>query len=652
MIQILLVLPSDAVAARLGGMLDAAAMEYTLQRQGDDEGLLERLRPGAFDIAIIAGRIGDRAGIEVIAETESQRIGTPIILLLDRTDTEAHPDAAMQAIALGAADSLMLAELTPASLRHAIGGAIARSSRLEALHLSREQYRSAWEYSTDAIAILTSDGRIHAVNPAFHSIFQYSPADVVGRHFDLFFSQEEKAARSLSFTEKFELSEPLPPSEVVIPGADGENRVIEAQANFISHGDQGRAMLVVARDITDRRRIEQALKKSEEEFRLLIQHALDIITVLELDGTMRFQSPAVRHVLGYEVEDLVGKNAFAYIHPDDLASVLTVFMDALSIPGATRRVEYRFLHADGSWRYLETLGTNLTHDPHVAGVVVNSRDVTERRQAEQALQEANDTLETRVQERTAEIVEVMGKLEEAHLQQQQFVANASHDLRTPLTVIRTELDLFGSGRTIDRYTANTIDRVAGEVRILERLADDLLLLATLDQHDPVVYHQHVRLDELLLECVARLTKISREKDVLWDIQIEDPVEIYCDSNSLDRAITNVLDNAIKYSREGGTVVLTLAARSRTAGITVVDQGPGISEHDLPSIFDRFYRGDHARNTPGTGLGLAIARGIIDSHGGSISITSVPGEGTTATIGLPVAPTTNQEAEERSGTAAR
>jgi PAS domain S-box-containing protein len=634
-ILLLLLLPDDREFARIAEMLDETGLQCKLHRHLSYQHALAELRARRFDAVIVASTIDQRKGIELIGDAQSERIHVPFLLILDRTDLEADPYVDLEMIGRGAADALVGDELTPGILRHAVRMAIARSPRLEALHLSREQYRAAWEYSTDAIAILDREGRISAVNPSFYTLFPYAPADIIGEHFKMLFIQEEQSEKSAAFLEHFQRGESLPRFETTIRTPDGEAHVIEAQADFIIHGGRNVAMLAVARDVTERKRIEEALKKSEEEFRLLIEQALDIITILEVDGTIRYESPSVTHVLGYELDEIVGQNAFSYIHHEDLPNVLRVFMDALSIPGATRRVEYRFLHRDGTWRFLETLGTNLIHHPHVAGVVVNSRDVTERRRAEQELQEANDRLETRVLERTREIVEVMAKLEEAHLQQRQFVANASHDLRTPLAVIRTELDLFQMGGPIDSRTEKTLQRVAAELRMLEQLAEDLLMLATIDQHMPADRSHRVRLDEFLLECIARLTKISQEKNISWDIQIDEPVELRCDSSSLDRAITNVLNNAIKYSYDGGTIRVRLRLRGGDAVVVVADQGPGIPEHDLPNVFNRFYRGDQARNTPGTGLGLAIVKGIVEAHQGTVRIGSRNGNGTTVTIELPV-----------------
>ncbi len=129
----------------------------------------------------------------------------------------------------------------------------------------------------------------------------------------------------------------------------------------------------------------RALGESERRFRSLVQNASDIVTVLGSDGTVRYQSPAIERTLGYRPEELVGENALAYVHPDDREEIRSVLSEALGRDRVTRRTEYRFRHKDGSWRWIESVGTDLSDDPAVGGLVVNSRDVTERKALEEEL---------------------------------------------------------------------------------------------------------------------------------------------------------------------------------------------------------------------------------------------------------------------------
>ena len=137
-----------------------------------------------------------------------------------------------------------------------------------------------------------------------------------------------------------------------------------------------------------RARLYARVRYSEERYRALTQNSSDLVTVIETTGIVRYQSAAIERMLGYSQEELVGKNAFDYVHPDDLQRVKIAYDEGLKDPGLQPSAEYRFRHKDGSWRWLESVGTNLIQEPGVGGYVVNSRDITRRKEAEDSLREA------------------------------------------------------------------------------------------------------------------------------------------------------------------------------------------------------------------------------------------------------------------------
>ena len=155
-------------------------------------------------------------------------------------------------------------------------------------------------------------------------------------------------------------------------------------AAAISPMDADRVVLV-ARDVTERRRGAEALRASEQRFRSLVEHSTDVIALLDTDGTIRYSSASTHLVLGYSGTENLGRDAFELIHPDDRLRALELFGELLQRPGHVVRVELRALHKDGSWRVLETVGVNRLSDPAIGAIVVNYRDITERRRTEQDL---------------------------------------------------------------------------------------------------------------------------------------------------------------------------------------------------------------------------------------------------------------------------
>jgi PAS domain S-box-containing protein len=153
------------------------------------------------------------------------------------------------------------------------------------------------------------------------------------------------------------------------------------------YDDQGELVAIegIGRDITERKEAEDALRQSEERFRSLVQNASDTIIILEADGTVRYVSPAIARVLGFQTEDVIGKNAVAFVDPVDRTKAIRTFAEAKKEPGIRPPVEFRLRHKDGTWCHLEINRSNLLNDPAVGGLVYNLRDVTERKVAEEQL---------------------------------------------------------------------------------------------------------------------------------------------------------------------------------------------------------------------------------------------------------------------------
>ena len=187
-----------------------------------------------------------------------------------------------------------------------------------------------------------------------------------------------------------------------------------------------RYAIQMVENVTDRHEAVEALRLREREFRSLLEQGREVISVLDADGDLRYTSPAVERVLGYGRGDLVGTYLGELVHPDDVPAMLEVFDRAIQNPGRPRMAELRMLHHDGSWRVLETVATSLIDDPAVAGIVVNSRDVTERREAEEALRRSEQQL-LQVQK-----MEAVGRL----------AGGVAHDFNNLLTAIRGNAELL------------------------------------------------------------------------------------------------------------------------------------------------------------------------------------------------------------------
>jgi two-component system, OmpR family, sensor histidine kinase MprB len=213
--------------------------------------------------------------------------------------------------------------------------------------------------------------------------------------------------------------------------------------------------------------------------------------------------------------------------------------------------------------------------------------------------------------------------------QRRLVADASHELRTPLTSLRTNLDLLRQAEGNTALPADArlelLDDVRGQIEELSALVGDLVELARDEPTTRVV--AEVDLADVVERAVTRVRR--RAQGVSFDVDL-DPWRVVGDADGLERAVTNLLDNAAKWSPPEGTVTVRL-----TDGVlTVDDQGTGVAEADRPHVFERFYRAEESRAMPGSGLGLAIVRQVIDRHGGQLQVTEAPSGGARFALWLP------------------
>jgi signal transduction histidine kinase len=228
-------------------------------------------------------------------------------------------------------------------------------------------------------------------------------------------------------------------------------------------------------------------------------------------------------------------------------------------------------------------------------------------------------------------------IEEILNEQKRFIADASHELRTPLTALKTsiEVNLRDDNLTLGEARGLLASNLE-EVNNLQSLSENLIKLAQYEKTNNNTVFQTVSLLEVIQDACRKVSLIAEQKHI--DIQINEvDVAIEGDYNSLVELFVIFLDNAIKYSPENSSILITLRVNDHSALVDIKDQGIGISDNDVPRIFDRFYRADESRSkmiTQGYGLGLSVAKKIVDIHKGSIDVKSESGKGTTFTITLP------------------
>ena len=252
-------------------------------------------------------------------------------------------------------------------------------------------YNQITERISDAISVADWDGNLVYVNEAHAKNLGKKKEDIIGSTM----MQMEKIFRTKKDWQKH-FREVKEKTEVLIEGenirADGSSFPIEASVKYANI--EGQELIIAAiRDITERKMVQQKLEQSENRFRSLVQNATDITTVLSIEGNIIYESPSFYRVFGYSEEETINQNIFNFVHPVDVERVVAEFTRGLEKGGVSDLIEFRFKHKDGHYLSIESIGNNLTPNNEIGGVVVNSRDITERKKAEQEIKHLKDFYE-------------------------------------------------------------------------------------------------------------------------------------------------------------------------------------------------------------------------------------------------------------------
>jgi diguanylate cyclase (GGDEF)-like protein/PAS domain S-box-containing protein len=339
----------------------------------------------------------------------------------------------------------------------------------EALRESEERYRAVVEQSVEAIYLYDAETkRVLDTNAAFSLMIGYSEEELLGMRIYEFIDHDlddidRNVQRSMEVGRRYV-------GERRYRRKDGSVMFVDTSASVISYGGKT-ALCAVSRDVTERRKVEEALKESEERFRALVQNASDLITILDADGTIRYDSPAIERMMGYGPEERVGSSTFDYMHPEDVSCVRRTFSEAVDGQGAQPTVSFRMRHKDGSWRYIETTRSNLLDEPAVQGIVSNARDITEHKEAERALRESEARFRA-VFGRAAigmALVDAEGRLMESNPALQEMLGYTDEELRgLHFADVTHPEDVAPDAERFGELVAGNIDRFQLEKRFVRR----------------------------------------------------------------------------------------------------------------------------------------------------------------------------------------
>jgi PAS domain S-box-containing protein len=404
---------------------------------------------------------------------------------------------------------------------------------------------------------------------------------------------------------------------------DGETRWIRTRAEPVeTQAGRSPRIAAVSEDVTEAHALREALRASEERFRLLAENSTDVIGRLSLDMRIDYISPACRSVYGYEPAAMVGRFGWEFVYPDDLVALREDFSARDDQTGVITNT-YRVQRGDGTLVWVEAkiraLRDAVSGEPIEFHTV--ARDVSDRKRAEADVRRAKEEAEL------------------ANSAKSEFLSRMSHELRTPLHAI------LGFGELLEREALRPAqhDQVAqitrGGRHLLE-LINEVLDLSRIERGELRLSLEPVDVGRVVEETLGMVAPLAASRLVtVTTPSFDEPhLHVLADWQRLKQVLLNLLSNAVKYNRTGGDIRIAIAGSSgsATARIEVSDTGIGIAAGDIARVFAPFDRlGAETTDVEGTGLGLALAKRLIEAMDGEIGVESEVGRGTTFWISLPV-----------------
>jgi len=504
------------------------------------------------------------------------------------------------------------------------------------LQRTEDYYNALVENVSDGMVVINGNGAIRNKTASIERVLGYRIEDDIGRSSFDFVHPDDLPKAAEAFTRLIQNPGLTIRYEIRVRHADGAWRTIEVIGKNLLDNPAVAGVVANFRDITEQKDMQEALSRSEEHFRALIENSLEAMVIVDAKGLVSYESPSFERLLGYKLQEHFGRSPFEYVHADDLARISKIFAEMIQKPSVVVHDELRVWHNDGSLRTIEVVGQNLLKNPAVKGIVTNIRDVTERRKAEDALQQLYQ------QEK-----ELRQQLEEEMKRRVEFTRALAHELKTPLTSVLASADLLASELHDEPLQALAKNIRQGASNLGNRI-DELLDLARGEVGMLQVKLDWVDILQLLREIADSMAPLASRRGQSLVLMLPPSLpQVRADTARLQQIVTNLINNALKFTPVGGSVRLKAKQKNSTIVVEVQDTGRGISKEDQKYLFQPYHR-LQTDNSKGLGVGLALCKVLVELHGGRIWVKSSPGKGSTFGFSLPLETAESQTVEPATG----
>ena len=471
-----------------------------------------------------------------------------------------------------------------------------------ALKESESRYRMVMEQASDGIYLCDQEGKLLDANVKAAEMFGYSLEEFLHINIkdiidpdgisDAYFHIPDKRDRQSIIVERRFLKK------------TGTPITVELSARLL---EDGRHQAII-RDITERKKLEQSLKDNEKKFRALIENSSDIIMILSADFELKFVSPSVKRIVGFDPEKILGKFIFEFVPSEDIDIMTKFLMDIKMESEETHTLEtIRITTQHNEMVFIEIVAMNLLKDPVIQGIIINCHDITKRKKTESELLNTNFELDS-------------------------FVYKASHDLKAPLRSVMGLIKL-AKIESKDERQHQYLDMMNKSVISLDQFIKDLTQFSRNSRME--IQAKEIVFEEIINESLDNLKFMEHVDQVEIRKNIQVDGKFYSDLTRLSTVFNNLISNAYKYHRfenNNPYISIRILANRQRAIIDVEDNGQGIDPLHVSRVFEMFYRA--SESSYGSGLGLYIVKNAIHKLNGSIHVESIVNQGSKFIVVIP------------------
>lgn len=487
------------------------------------------------------------------------------------------------------------------------------SNSIRILANSDESFKLIIQNISDIVTLVDRDGKFAYNNNALTRVLGYSPEELYGRSILELVHPDDRERIQLRFEaliNKDGIGELI---EFRFLSKSGSYLLMESIGNIQLNNPIFHAIILISRDVTEKRKVEDAIKASEEKLRSLVHNISDIITIVSISGEILYQSASARQLMGYEENELKKRHFAELVHPDDFPSLMASFQNLIKNGGVSELVEFRLLNKDGNYFYIEAQATNQLDNPYIKGLVMNSRDISIRKKTEE--------------ERKILIKE----LTKNNADLRQFSYIVSHNLRAPLTNLMSMLNLLD-------YSTISTDR---SLKLLEgfksttfRLNDTLndLINILLVKNNTNIQKATISFEDSLAKVVRSISSLITENNTIIRSDFTAAQLVRFNEPYLESIFLNLITNSIRYKSDERPPEISIRTEQNKGKIilTFADNGIGFNmelvKDKIFGLHQKFHHHPESR-----GIGLYLIHAQITSLEGTISVDSQINKGTTFTI---------------------